>query len=172
MRALLLQAYRAHERDLIRFLARRLSCMTTARDLAHDLYVKLHDLEPPAELRHEKAYLFRMAANLAADHQRSTARRGALLAEVQSFLADSPERRTPEQIVAARQEVEAMRRVVEGLPELSRRIFRLNRFEGRSQREIAALLGVSQTTVENHMRKVLSRLTEARTAADSGGDGA
>ncbi|KZD07848.1 RNA polymerase sigma factor [Oceanibaculum pacificum] len=159
---ILLQAYRAHERELVRFLARRLRCVATARDLAHDLYVKLHDQPPPDALRHEKAYLFRMAANLATDHLRSVSRRAELLAEAQTMLWAGLEQPTPERALAARREVEAMRRIVAGLPPLSRRIFELNRFEGKSQREIAGLLGVSQTTVENHMRKVLAILTAAR----------
>ena len=159
----LLVAYREHERELVRFLARRLRCVATAHDLAQDLYVKLHDQPPPNELRHGKAYLFRMAANLATDHLRSVSRRAELLTEAQTMLWDGLEQPTLERALAARREVEAMRRAVAGLPPLSRRIFEMNRFEGKSQREIAGLLGVSQTTVENHMRKVLAMLTAART---------
>lgn len=158
----LLRSYREHERELVRFLARRLRCVVTAHDLLHDLYVKLHDLAPGAEVRHEKAYLFRMAANLAADHLRNGQRRSELAAEAHTLLCARDEQRTPERAAAAREELEAMRQVVAGLPPLSRRIFGMNRFEGRTQREIAAEVGVSVTTVENHIRKVLALLAAAR----------
>ncbi|UUX48885.1 RNA polymerase sigma factor [Nisaea acidiphila] len=157
----LLRAYREHEQELVSYLARRLNSFSTARDLAHDLYLKLHD-QKPAEITHEKAYLFRMASNLAVDHQRRTTRQSALAAEAQSILSARREERTPERTAAARQELKAMRAAIADLPEQSCRIFQMNRFEGKSQREIAETLGVSTTTVENHIRKVLERLTAAR----------
>ena len=157
----LLRAFHEHEQELVRFLARRLNCFATARDLTHDLYLKLRD-QAPAEIRHEKAYLFRMASNLAADHLRTASRRSALAMEAHELLWSGQDDVTPERAAAARQELEAMRRTFAALPDLSRRIFQLNRFEGKSQREIADLLGVSTTTVENHMRKALEKLTAAR----------
>jgi len=46
----------------------------------------------------------------------------------------------------------------------SRNVFYLSRFEGKTQREIARQLGISRTTVEKHMRKILDRLAAARDA--------
>ena len=40
--------------------------------------------------------------------------------------------------------------------------FRLNRLQGQTQAEIARRLGVSVTTVENHVRGALQRLAWAR----------
>ncbi len=48
------------------------------------------------------------------------------------------------------------------LPEPTRTIFRLNRLQGLTQAEIARRLGVSVTTVENHVRTALQRLAWAR----------
>lgn len=158
----LLQAYRENERDLIRFLARRLRCVFTARDLAQDVYLKLHVLGDAGEVRDGKAYLFRMAANLATDHLRTERRRAELLSEAQEILWAPSETRTPERELSGRQDVARLRRAAESLPTLSREIFRLNRFEGKTQREIADRLGVSLTTVEKHIRKVLDRLAKAR----------
>ena len=58
----LLQAYREHEWELLRFLARRLGSPAMAADIAHDLYAKLLGQTQPPQIRDSKAYLFGMAA--------------------------------------------------------------------------------------------------------------
>lgn len=156
------RVYREHEGELIRFLARRLRCVFTARDLAQDVYLKLHEVQNAGEIRNGKAYLFRVAANLATDHLRTEARRAELLSEAQDILSAVSETRTPERELIGREDIARLRQAAESLPPLSREIFRLNRFEGRTQREIAESLGVSLTTVEKHIRKVLDRLARAR----------
>ena len=52
--SMLLQAYREHEWELLRFLARRLGSAHLASDIAHDLYLKLLAAadHPDPELRH------------------------------------------------------------------------------------------------------------------------
>jgi RNA polymerase sigma-70 factor (ECF subfamily) len=158
----LIKTYREHQGDLIRFLARRLRCAFTARDLAQDIYIKLHELDGTVETQASKAYLFRIAANLATDHIRTEQRRAELLAEAREILWAPSETRTPEREFMARQELARLKRAAATIPPLSREIFRLNRFEGKTQREIADSLGVSLTTVEKHIRKVLEHLAKAR----------
>jgi hypothetical protein len=58
--------------------------------------------------------------------------------------------------------LERVRAAAQDLPEPTRTIFRLNRFEGLSQQSIARQLGVSTTTVENHIRRALDALAAAR----------
>jgi RNA polymerase sigma-70 factor, ECF subfamily len=50
--------------------------------------------------------------------------------------------------------------VVQRLPEQCRRIFEMNRFEGRKNREIAVTLGISIRTVETQISKALKILRE------------
>jgi RNA polymerase sigma-70 factor (ECF subfamily) len=158
----LLDSYREYERDLLRFLMRRLRCAFTARDLAQDIFLKIGDVEDPDAVRNPKAYLFRMAANLATDHQRTEIRRAELIEEVHDLLWGGADTRTPERAAIAREEIGKVMRAAEQLPPLTREIFRLNRFEHRQQRDIAKHLGVSLTTVENHIRTALTILAKAR----------
>lgn len=160
--SLLLQAYREHESELIRFLAKRLKCVFTAADLAHELYLKLLTGQEAAAIQNGRAYLFRMAANMATDHIRGETRHGQILAEAGAYLWGRIEGLTPEQHAVTRAELAHLERAVATLPERSRQIFHLNRFEGLSQREIAGRLGISLTAVEKHMRRALDCLAEAR----------
>lgn len=156
----LVRVFQEHEGDLRAFMAARLRCPVTAHDLAQELFVKVSTLEArPANAR---AYLFRMAANLVIDHQRRQQRQAALLAEVEGLLWGGGEAPSPERAVMAREELDALVAVVEALPPATRRVFKRNRFDGKTQREIAAELGISQTAVEKHIRKALARLAAAR----------
>jgi RNA polymerase sigma-70 factor (family 1) len=57
---------------------------------------------------------------------------------------------------------EEFEQAVKGLPEKCRLVFRMSRVEEKSDREIAAELGVSQKTVEAHKSKALKALGKLR----------
>jgi RNA polymerase sigma-70 factor (ECF subfamily) len=158
----LAEAYREIERELISFLARRLKSVFTAQDLAQEIYLKVHSLEDIGPVRDRRAYLFRMAANLSTDHLRKEARRAQLLAEARDFLWQEHEAPTPEQTAIAAQELARLEKALAELAPLSRRIFYLSRFEGRNQRDIAGLVGISPTAVFKHLRKVVDHLAKVR----------
>lgn len=157
----LLHLFQEHERDLRAFMAARLRCPVTAHDLAQELYLKVAGLETRLEVSHARAYLFRMAANLVIDHQRRERRQGGLAAEVAALLGGDGSV-SPERQVMAQDELQALIVAVEQLPPATRRVFKRNRFDGKTQREIAAELGISQTAVEKHIRKALARLAAHR----------
>lgn len=158
----LLHLFQENERDLRAFMAARLRCPVTAHDLAQELYVKIAGLETRLEVVHGRAYLFRMAANLVIDHQRREQRQGGLKAEVEALLTGGSGGVSPERQVMAQQELAALVAAVEALPPVMRRVFKRNRFDGQTQREIATELGISQTAVEKHIRKALARLAAHR----------
>jgi len=163
----LLQVFQSHERDLRAFMASRLRCPFTAQDLAQELFLKIsalerRDLNGRGEVANGRAYLFRMAANLVTDHQRGEQRRSGLLAEIASLPGGTGAGISPERRVMAQEELRDLIAVVEALPPQTRRVFKRNRFDGLTQREIAAELGISQTAVEKHIRKALARLAARR----------
>ncbi len=63
-----------------------------------------------------------------------------------------------EDIINVKQLAESMKREVNSLPPKCRTVFELSRNENKSNREIAAELGLSEKTVENHLTKALKRL--------------
>lgn len=158
---MLLDAYREHEWELLRFLAKRLGSPTLASDIAHDLYLKLSRAEH-AEIRDRKAYLFSMAANLALDHLRVERRRGEILAEADGVAWARTDELTPERHLMARDELRHMEAVVAAMPERCRQVFHLHRFEGKSQAEIATALGLGLTTVYKDLKYMMDVLIKAR----------
>lgn len=158
----LIDVFHENRRELLAFMAARLRCPFTAQDLAQDLFLKLFALERGAEVANAKAYVFRMAANLVIDHQRRHARQGDILAEAEAYLNAEDAVASPERQAIAQEELRDLAAAVERLPPATRRIFKRNRFDGRTQREIAAELGISQTAVEKHIRKALAALSAQR----------
>lgn len=158
----LLEAFRENERDLLQFLVGRLKSAFAAQDLVQELYVRIRDLEDSGAVRNDRAYLFRMAANLAIDHLRRERRRAEIQAEAQRYLSDGIDPATPERSLIARDELARLEQAMAELPAVSRRIFHLSRIEEKSQREIAALVGLSPTAVFNHLRRVLDHLARVR----------
>lgn len=66
----LFEAFRQCAGELQRFLAHRLGCPDTAADLVQETFVRLAQLSPAQQPDNPCAFLFRIAANLAVDHQR------------------------------------------------------------------------------------------------------
>lgn len=169
----MLQAYREHEWELLRYLARRLGSMHLASDIAHDLYLKLLGGIDHPDIRDRKAYLFGMAANLATDHLRVERRRSEILDEAGEVAWRRTDALTPERHALARDELRYFEEVVQALPERARQVFHLSRYEGKSQTEVAAILGLGATTVYKDLKLVMDTLLRARRAFRDGdtGDG-
>tara|TARA_B100000965_G_scaffold12060_1_gene9186 strand:+ start:6554 stop:7051 length:498 start_codon:yes stop_codon:yes gene_type:complete len=158
----LIQTLRENERDLLQFLAARLKSAFTAQDLVQDLYLKVRGLDDQDQVRNGRAYLFRMASNLAVDHIRQERRRAELLAEAGHFLTGGLDPATPEQTLLAQDELSRLERALAGLPEITRRIFVLSRLDGMTQRQIAEAVGLSPSAVFKHLRRAVDVLARVR----------
>jgi RNA polymerase sigma-70 factor (ECF subfamily) len=158
----LLEAFKENERDLLNFLIARLRSAFVAQDLVQELYVRIRNLDGADDVRNDRAYLFRMASNLAIDHLRREHRRSELQLEAQQLLAGDGNVGDPERSLIAREELARLEQAVSELPPVSRRIFHLSRFEEKSQREIAEIVGLSPTAVFNHLRRVIDHLAKVR----------
>ena len=160
----LTETFTENERELFNFLVSRLKSVFAAQDIAQELYVKISRLDDGVPVRNGRAYLFQMASNLAIDHLRKESRRAELLNEIQTCQFEPPRVATPEQTLISHEELTRMERALAEMPAISRKIFYLSRFEQKSQREIASMVGLSPTAVFNHIRKVIDHLAAVREA--------
>jgi RNA polymerase sigma factor, sigma-70 family len=133
----LLQSFAEHRQALMRFLTRRLDNPALAEDLAHETWLRAATSPGGAVTGNPRSHLFRIAANLAIDHQRH------------AFVADSQS--TPKNVVLYRSEFARLVRAIDGLPSRCREIFLLCRFEDLSHADIAERLGIGRNTVVSHM---------------------
>ena len=145
-------------------LYRHVLFMTRESDEAHEIvqetFVRIWDhrrgIDPGGAF---VAYAFRIAGNIVRDNARREKRRERL----DALIAPPGQDATYDPDIALEQELleERLRKAVEGLPERCRSVFLLSRIEGKSNSEIAGLLGTSVRTVEHQVSHALSVLRRA-----------
>jgi len=164
--------FREHNDQLIRFLRGRLSSEADAREAAQEAYVRLLQLDQPEQLSFLRAYLFKIAANVATDllRRRATQRRaqGELAGEQAldaGFVAPQ------ERALQARGELAAVQRALHELPPRCREAFLLSRHEGWASARIASHLGVSDRMVRLYLVRALEHIEAALAPRDTAGAG-
>ncbi|ABC22239.1 RNA polymerase sigma factor [Rhodospirillum rubrum] len=150
----LAQAVETYYDDLKAFIVRRTGSPSLAADVVQDTWVRAASAEiaMPDNVR---AYLYRMAANLAIDHLRRDGARARGLCE-ETLLEDIPSAEPAvDRVVAARQELAILSRAVAELPEKCRIVFLLYRGRGLTMKQVAARLGISEKAVEKHIARAM-----------------
>jgi len=142
-----------------RFFSRRLRDGADVEDLTQEVFARLLKRAELGEIANIEGYLFHTAANLLRERARKSARRpGDATAAIDPEFADFVEEVSPERILLGREAYARMVEALQELPERTRTIFVLNRFEELSAAEIARRLGVSVSTVEKDMMRAIAHL--------------
>ncbi|GAB3124007.1 RNA polymerase sigma factor [Novispirillum itersonii] len=155
-RASLLRLLVRHYDDLTRRLTRRMGSPASAQDVVQDTFVRVSGLTTVPDLDNPRAYLYRVAGNIALDHLRAegrAARRHLPAETLEDHPSDHP---SAEAVAEQRQRLARLNDAVNALPERCREVFLLHRIDGLSHAEIAARLGISRSAVEKHIIRALS----------------
>lgn len=152
----------AERPSLLRLANRILRDRDAAEDVAQKIWLKVQTVGDDPPIVDGKAYLHRLAHNVAIDHAKASQRQATVAERAEALLWGADFELDPERIVESRQIMERVRAAIHALPEPTRTILRLTRLEGRTQRETAAEVGVTTTTVENHLRRALALLGRIR----------
>lgn len=156
-----------HEPAVRRWLRRCLVSRDDVDDLIQEAYCRIASLESVDHIERPDRYFFQTVRMLLAEQvRRSRIVRIESVTEIDSLSIYSDEP-SPERITAARRELAKVQKLIEGLPERCRRIFELRKIHGVPQREIARMLGVTESTVENDGVKGMRLIMQA--LRDSGG---
>ena len=149
--------FREHNETLVRFLRGRLPRDMDAREAAQEAYVRLLQLDEPAQPSFLRAYLFKVAANVATDLlRRRVMRQHGDMAEVGSRDQTAPA--TQERALQAREQLDLVEKALQELPPRCREAFRLSREDGCSSAEIASSLGVSDRMVRQYLVRALEHI--------------
>jgi RNA polymerase sigma factor (sigma-70 family) len=154
--------------ELVRYLAFRVHDRVLVDDLEQEVYLRLLRLDQVHLIRNARAYVFRVAASVVADHGRR--HDGPTLDE--SPGGDGPVEHGvgPFEEFLWRQRLELVQRVVAQLPERCRRALILHRRDGWTYDEIAHELGVSKSMVKKYLKKALVLCRRALAHEDDRGD--
>jgi RNA polymerase sigma-70 factor (ECF subfamily) len=163
----LVRLFVAHRRELHAYLTARLRDRDVAADLTQEVFLRYAEQAGKATVSHERSYLYRTAHNLAIDYVRALERRRTDTVPEEAFADIADERPGPEDIVDARERLQQLRAVIGELPPLTQRIFDLHRLQELTYGEVAAQLGISESSVQKHLAK--SQVHIARRLPDSAG---
>jgi len=145
--------YSSHHGWLRGWLRRALGNPADAADLTHDVFARLLARRQPVHAAEPRAFLSTMARRMVIDHWRRRELEKAWL----DTLAAMPESQAPsvesQQIIL--ETLTAIDQVLDSFQPAVRSAFLWNQLEGLSCPEIARRLGVSLTTAERYVAKVL-----------------
>lgn len=128
-----------------------------AKEVIQEAFIKFLE-NPPKEVKTYEGYLMKTALNIAINKMKAvTARRK--IDQLLSFKVD-PELRTPERILASKQEVERIRERLERLPYLQQSIVVLVGQDGLSFDEAGEKLGIHQRKVRRIFASALKFLEQ------------
>ena len=120
-----------------------------ADDLFQETWLRIARYADWTNVRYPRAFLLRVAVNLAQDRVGRRIKRDRLLLEVQKIGGSAVEQPAQTEALVAKE-------LVLGLPQPLRDVFVLSRVGGLSNSQIAEQLGISPKTVEWRMTKALA----------------
>lgn len=152
--------FREHNRALIRFLTAKLHSESEAQDVAQEAYVRLLQLENPGAVSFVRAYLFRIAANLAVDRIRQRALQEKNAPQQNILFEQLLTRPDPERTAIGKQQLATVRAALEELPDNCRKACALHFFAERSVREIAEQMNLTERMIRYHIARGLAHCSE------------
>ncbi|WP_082416884.1 RNA polymerase sigma factor [Blastochloris viridis] len=152
--AVLRDLFLADYKELGRQLTCRLGSMDLAGDVLHETFLRLEKLGEIGPMHNPKAYLLRIALNIASDRRRAERRR-LTDAEVDTLLDIADESPDPCRSVEAKSDLEALERAILELPPRRRDIFVAARLGDVSHRDLAVRFGVTVRTIEIELKSAV-----------------
>ena len=125
-------------------------------DLLQEAYARLWKIDFSL-VRSGRKLLFTTVANVFKDQLRRA--RVVSIESVAEFESLTEETAGPEHRVSVQQQFERLLEAVQKLTPQQRAVFQASKFEGLGGKQIAARMGISKKTVENHMRFALAEVT-------------
>lgn len=155
-RSSLIASFEGHYEELLRFLARRTGDAERAADVVQDTYVRLATApQPSGGIENSRAYIFRVAGNLAIDTLRKESRIDSRSATMDRTDAIPDPLASPERTLLAKERLELLDEALAGMPPKVRRALLMSRVKHLTFARIAAELGVSESMVAKYVAQAL-----------------
>ena len=160
-------AYLANRHSLSSFLRLFFRSREDVEDFMQESFVRAYAAEHTTKVDSPVGYLFKTARNLMLNHSaKQTGRRTDNVGDLDELAVLYEEHISgpvdPEREAMFTEELEAVRDMVEEFPPRVREVFVLRKIFEMKQQEIAAELGISESTVEKHIARGLLLTKQAR----------
>jgi RNA polymerase sigma-70 factor (ECF subfamily) len=140
---------------LLRHVEQRIGNTADAADIVQETYVHVRVTERRTAIANPRAFLYRVATNLAIDYQRRRAYRGQFVSAGEPIDDVASGEPSMERQLAGRERLDALLDAVNELPDRCREVFILCKLYHLDIEEIGQRLRISPTMVRRHLRKAL-----------------
>lgn len=147
------------QRPLRSYFRKRIGDAQESEDLVQEVFVRMTQQRHSQRIGNSEAYIFQIAANLLRDRARRSSSKATALDELSGQLGETFEELSPERVLLGRQRLANVHSALMELPERTRVIFVLHRFEEVKYSQIAHRLGISVSSVEKHMMDAIRHIT-------------
>lgn len=160
-------AFVQYERAIKRVIGRIVRSRADTEDVAQDVFLRVVAAEQRTPIVNAKAYMFEAARNAAMTECSRRSRRilAAIEATTEQTIDFEP---SVEAVLIAKERLTLFCEAIMHLPPQCRAVFIMSKVHGRSYKDIAASLGIAESTVEKHVSAGLSRCAEYIRAREMG----
>lgn len=152
----LLASLLRHYEELVEYVRRRFVAPGLAREVVHDVCLRLLERPPPRDVRQPDALLRRIAHDAAVDRCRAEALRRHWV-EPRQVLPDAA---CPvpghEQRIEGEQELALLVSIIKAMPLRRRQVFILHKLHEIPQADVAVRMGIGPKAVEKHLRLAMA----------------
>lgn len=150
----------AERPSLLRLAQRIVGSGTAAEDVTQSLWFRVQRIEDDPPILNKRAYLFRLATNLATDWRRADTRYGDLFDASGTLPEDVPAKLVPvDQLMEDRENLDRMMVALDELAPRVREIFILRKIDELTLDEIARRVGLSRSMVTRYLQQALRHCT-------------
>jgi len=144
--------YQNYSKEIYRKLVKMVKNVTFAEELTQDVFVKIWNKREVIAIDQPfRYYLLTLTNNIVNDFYRKVARDRKLQDEI---IAASTELYNPtEDHIYYKESKELMDEAIDSLPPQQKLVFQMCKMEGKSYDEVSKLLGISTSTISNHIVK-------------------
>ena len=137
-----------HEQPLRSYLRQSLPSLADVDDLVQDCFARMMRAKNTGTIRSPKPLLFAIARNAVRDFIQRKGRAELIPITENAECAVLAGESDVVELVCRKQELALLTEAIHALPERCREVLLLRKIKGYSQKEIAALLGIAEHTVE------------------------
>jgi RNA polymerase sigma-70 factor (family 1) len=150
------EIFRSYWKPLYNTAYNKLRDRAESEEIVQSIFSSLWEQREKLEIENLNAYLHRAVKNRILNSIRSKITEKKYWDYYQNFIPSV--QNSTENTVVFDDLQEGLEAAVSHLPEKSRRVFQLSRFEGRTNHEIAKLLKISEKSIEYHLTKSLREI--------------
>jgi RNA polymerase sigma-70 factor (ECF subfamily) len=148
-------------RNLLRFIGRRVRTNVDIEDLAQETYLRLLRARDLGDVRNPQAYLLRVASHVVSEWRDRQPPHEMFEAVDENFLADDT---IPEFTLEAEVSQALLEQALQDIPPMTRTVLVLRFRENRRCRDIARDLGLTERQVRRHLTRGFERLRSTMTS--------